>query len=151
VSLSRSSAPALLVAALGNMLDNDVSALAFRSMDSLFTTRTVARSGSVWVLPHSDHLLDLTYPWQGATLPAGQFLERTYTNVLVMKDGRIVSEIYRNNSNERSRSIGWSMTKSVTSVLIGCALAEGRIDSLDTPIAHYLPELKGGGLETTLA
>jgi hypothetical protein len=134
------------------MLANDVSALAFRSMDSLFTTRTVARSGSVWVLPHSDHLLDLTYPWQGATLPAGQFLERTYTNVvLVMKDGRIVSEIYRNNSNERSRFIGWSMTKSVTSVLIGCALAEGRIDSLDTPIAHYLPELKGGGLETTLA
>ena len=152
MSLSRSSAPALLVAALGNMLDNDVSALAFRSMDSLFTTRTVARSGSVWVLPHSDHLLDLTFPWQGATLPAGQFLERTYTNVvLVMKDGRIVSEIYRNNSNERSCFIGWSMTKSVTSVLIGCALAEGRIDSLDTPIAHYLSELKGCGLETRLA
>ena len=131
-----------------HMLDNDVSALAFRSMDSLFTTRTVARSGPVWALPHSDHPLDFTYQWQGATLPAEQFLERTYTNaLLVMKDGRIVSEIYRNNSNERSRFIGWSMTKSVTSVLIGCALAEGRIDSLDTPIAHYLPELKGGGYD----
>jgi hypothetical protein len=35
----------------------------------------------------------------------------------------------------------------VTSVLIGCALAEGRIDSLDTPISRYLPELKGGGYE----
>jgi hypothetical protein len=90
-----------------HMLDNDVSALAFRSMDSLFTTRTVARSGSVWVLPHSDHLLDLTYPWQGATLPAGQFLERTYTNVvLVMKDGRIVSEIYRNNSKSARALLG---------------------------------------------
>jgi hypothetical protein len=89
------------------MLANDVSALAFRSMDSLFTTRTVARSGSVWVLPHSDHLLDLTYPWQGATLPAGQFLERTYTNVvLVMKDGRIVSEIYRNNSKSARALLG---------------------------------------------
>ncbi len=179
MSLSRSSLPALLVAALvsfnvsaqqvlppplvggppsqvpvavqilrWHMLDNDVSALAFRSMDSLFTTRTVARSGPVWALPHSDHPLDFTYSWQGAALTAEQFLERTYTNaLLVLKDGHIVSEIYRNNSNERSRFIGWSMTKSVTSVLIGCALAEGRIDSLDTPIAYYLPELKGGGYD----
>ena len=36
-----------------HMLDSDVSALAFRSMDSLFTTCTVARSGPVWALPHS--------------------------------------------------------------------------------------------------
>jgi CubicO group peptidase (beta-lactamase class C family) len=130
------------------MLDNDVSTLTFRSMDSLFTTRTVARSGPVWALPRSDRPLDFTYTWQGATLPAERFLERTYTNaLLVMKDGRIVSEVYRNNSNERSRFIGWSMTKSVTSVLIGCALAEHRIDSLDTPITRYLPELKGGGYD----
>ena len=89
-----------------------------------------------------------TYTWQGQRYTAQQFLERTYTNaLLVMKDGRIVSEIYRNNTTEHSRFIGWSMTKSVTSVLIGCALAEGRIDSLDTPISRYLPELKGGGYE----
>src|SRR5690606_37982450 len=56
-------------------------------------------------------------------------------------------EIYRNNTDERTRFIGWSMTKSITSVLIGCALAEGRIDSLDTPITHYLPELSGGGYD----
>jgi CubicO group peptidase (beta-lactamase class C family) len=131
-----------------HMLDNDVSTLAFRSMDSLFTTRTVARSGPVWALPHSDHKLDFTYQWQGMTLSPEQFLERTYTNaLLVMKDGRIVSEIYRNNTSERSRFIGWSMTKSVTSVLVGCALAENRIDSLDTPITRYLPELKGGGYD----
>ena len=131
-----------------HMLDNNVSALMFHSMDSLFTTRTVAHSGPVWDLPHSDHPLDFTYQWRGATLPAKQFLERTYTNaLLVMKDGRIVSEIYRNNTNARSRFIGWSMTKSVTSVLIGCALAEKRIDSLDIPITRYLPELKGGGYD----
>lgn len=131
-----------------HMLDNDVGALTFRSMDELFTTRTVARSGSVWRLPQSDHALDFSYSWQGKTLPAEQFLERTYTNaLLVMKDGRIVSEIYRNNSDADSRFIGWSMTKSITSVLIGCALAEDRIDSLDTPISDYLPELDGGGYE----
>src|SRR5262249_29457890 len=57
------------------------------------------------------------------------------------------SEVYRNNTNERTRFIGWSMTKSITSILIGCALAEGRIRSLDDQISTYLPELRGGGYE----
>ena len=131
-----------------HMLDNSVSALAFRSMDQMFVTRTVPRGGPVWNLPRSDRSLDFTYSWQGGRVPAEQFLERTYTNaLLVLKDGRIVSEIYRNNSDARSRFIGWSMTKSLTSVLIGCALAEGRIDSLDTPITRHLPELVGGGYD----
>jgi CubicO group peptidase (beta-lactamase class C family) len=131
-----------------HMLDDNVNAFMFQHMDSLFTTRSVARSGEVWALPRRDHALDFSYSWQGETRPAEAFLERTYTNaLLILKDGRIVSEIYRNNSNDRSRFIGWSMTKSLTSVLIGCALAEGRIDSLDTPITHYLPELAGGGYD----
>ena len=131
-----------------HMLDNDVSSLAFRNMDTLFTTRTVPRSGPVWKLPQADRPLDIGYSWQGQRYTAQQFLERTYTNaLLVMKNGRIVNEIYRNATGEHSRFIGWSMTKSVTAVLIGCALAEGRIDSLDTPISRYLPELKGGGYE----
>jgi CubicO group peptidase (beta-lactamase class C family) len=130
------------------MLDNTVSSLMFRSMDRLFTTRTVARSGPVWTLPRNDRPLDFSYQWSGETLQADAFLERTYTNaLLVMKDGRIVSEIYRNNSDANSRFMAWSMTKSITSVLIGCALAEGRIDSLDMAISDYLPELRGGGYE----
>lgn len=39
------------------------------------------------------------------------------------------------------------MTKSITSLLIGCALEEKRIESIDDPITKYLPELKGGGYE----
>lgn len=131
-----------------HMLDNDLSSLAFRSMDTLFTTRTVPRGGAVWKLPQANQPLDISYSWQGQRYTAQQFLERTYTNaLLVMKNGHIVSEIYRNATNERSRFMGWSMTKSVTAVLIGCALEEGRIDSLDTPISRYLPELKGSGYE----
>ncbi|HWJ70858.1 MAG TPA: serine hydrolase [Sphingobium sp.] len=129
-----------------HMLDGDVNALMFRSMDTLFTTRTVARAGSIWALPRADHALDFNYSFQGKSYSAQEFLERSYTNaLLVMKDGRIVSEIYRNNSNERTRFMGWSMTKSVTSVLVGRALEEGRIKSLDDPITTYLPELKQGG------
>ena len=130
------------------MLESRVNSLMFRSMDELFTTRTVARSGPVWELPRADQALDFSYRWQGETRPAEEVLERTFTNaLLIMKEGRIVSEIYRNNSHEDSRFIGWSMTKSITSVLVGCALADGYIDSLDTPISDYLPELTGGGYD----
>ena len=130
------------------MLDPDVNTLTFRSMDTLFTTRTVAHSGAAWPLPRADHPLDFSYSYEGKSYTAGAFLDRTYTNaLLVMKDGKIVSEIYRNNSNERTRFMGWSMTKSLTSILVGCALAEGRIKSLDDRIETYLPELKGGGYE----
>lgn len=129
-----------------HMLDGDVNTLTFRSMDTLFTTRSVPRAGDVWQLPRADRPLDFSYTFQGKQYRAQDFLERSYTNaLLVMKDGRIVAEIYRNNSNERTHFMGWSMTKSITSMLIGCALAEGRIKSLDDPIDTYLPELKQGG------
>ncbi|MEO8314595.1 MAG: serine hydrolase [Pseudomonadota bacterium] len=130
------------------MLDNDVSALMFRSMDVLFTTRTVARSGPVWRLPRREVPLAFSYNWQGQAVAADQFPDRTYTNaLLIIKDGRIVSEAYRNNSDEHTRFMGWSMTKSITSVLVGCALAEKRIDSLDTQITRYLPELATGAYQ----
>jgi CubicO group peptidase (beta-lactamase class C family) len=128
------------------MLDPDINTLTFHSMDRIFTTRTVARSGPVWPLPRADRELSFTYDYQGKTWTPAQFLERTFTNaLLIMKDGRIVSEVYRNNTDETTRFMAFSMTKSITSVLIGCALAEGRIESLDAPITQYLPELKTGG------
>ena len=143
-----SEVPVALQVLRWEMLETEVNSLTFRTMNVLFDTRTVARAGPVWILPRRDQALDFSYPWQGETLSADEFLERTYTNtLLVMKDGQIVSEIYRNNSGPDTRFIGWSMTKSITSVLIGCALADGKIDSLDTAISDYLPELEGGGYD----
>ena len=130
------------------MNDADINAMTFRAMDSLFTTRTVAPSGPVWQLPRHDVALDFTYAWNGQRWNTEDFLAHTYANaLLIMKDGVIVHEQYLNNSDASTQFIAWSMTKSITSVLVGCALAAGYIDSLDTPIDRYLPELRGGGYE----
>lgn len=145
-----SDVPVAVQIARWHMLDRDINTLTFRSMDTLFTTRTVAHSGPVWALPRADHALDFSYAFKGTTYRADAFLERTYTNaLLVMKDGRIVSEIYRNNTHERTRFMGWSMTKSVTSTLVGAAVEDKLIASLDDPITRYLPELRGGGYDGT--
>src|SRR3569833_1010959 len=61
-----------------DLLDANVNSLTFHNMDELFTTRTVARSGAVWPLPHADHELDFTYSFKGATYTPAHFLERTY-------------------------------------------------------------------------
>jgi CubicO group peptidase (beta-lactamase class C family) len=128
------------------MLDADVNSLTFHNMDQLFTTRVVGRSGPVWQLPRVDHALDFTYTFEGKTYTPEQFVQRTYTNaLLIMKDGHIVYETYRNNTSEATRFIAFSMTKSITSLLIGIALGEHRIESVDDPITKYLPELAAGG------
>ncbi len=127
------------------MLQHNVSTLTFRSMDTLFTTRKVPHSGTVTPLARTDKPLDFTYSFQGKTYQPEAFLDRTYTNaLLIMKDGKIVYENYLNRSNDNDHFMGWSMTKSITSILVGIAYEEGRIKSLDEDITDYLPELKGG-------
>lgn len=147
-SIAQSTVPPAIQGLRRAMLDKDVSSLTFRSMDQLFTTRAVPHAGPAWSLPRADRPLDFIYSFKGVSHTPEQFLDRTYTNaLLIIKDGRIVSEIYRNNMTAGTRHMGWSMTKSITSILVGCALAEGRIKSLDDQVVAYLPELRGGGYD----
>jgi CubicO group peptidase (beta-lactamase class C family) len=127
------------------MLDGDVNTLTFHNMDEIFSTRAVPRGGVVWELPSETNPLDFDYEFAGETRPAEAALERTYTNaLLILKDGRIVSEIYRNNTGRNTRFISFSMSKSITSMMLGLALQEGLIESLDDPVVEYLPELERG-------
>jgi hypothetical protein len=89
------------------MMDADLNSLTFHNMDELFTTRTVARSGPVWAIPRADHALDFSYPYKGATYTPQQFLDRTFTNaLLISKNGRVVAEIYCINTNAATCFIG---------------------------------------------
>lgn len=71
-------------------------------------------------------------------------LRRTRTNaLLVLHNGEIIAERYFNGATPDSRFIGWSMSKSVVSILTGIALARGELTSLDDPIERHLPEVAG--------
>ena len=129
-----------------NMLDRTVNSLTFRSMDTLYSTRQVGRSGDVAELVKTEMPLDVSYTYNGEVYTIDDFLDRTYTNaMLVMKDGKIVYENYLNNMRPETRHMGWSMTKSIVSILVGIAHEEGRIKSLDQPITDYIPELSDSG------
>ena len=48
-------------------------------------------------------------------------------------------EQYWNGNDQQSKHISWSVAKSFLSALIGIAVEEGLIDSIDDPATKYLP------------
>lgn len=62
---------------------------------------------------------------------------------LIIRNDSIFFEKYYNGFNEKSLSNSFSMAKSITSALLGKALALGYIISLDEKVRKYLPELQG--------
>ena len=143
VNIAHAEATPALQEARRHLVDANVNVLTFHSIDQLFPTRRVEPSGTPWSLARNEKPLDFTYDYDGKTHPAADIIDRTYTNALIiLKHGKIVTEIYRNQTDAASHFISFSMAKSITSILIGLALADGRIHSLDDQITQYVPELK---------
>ncbi len=70
------------------------------------------------------------------------FLDDTETQAfIVIQDDGILYEEYFNGSQRDSLVTSYSVAKSFTSALIGLALEEGAINSVNDPITNYLPEL----------
>jgi CubicO group peptidase (beta-lactamase class C family) len=64
------------------------------------------------------------------------------TGLLVLKDGQIAYEHYSHGNTASTLWTSRSVAKSVVSILVGMAIREGSIKSVDDPITRYLPELQ---------
>jgi len=70
------------------------------------------------------------------------FMETNGTQAfIVIQDGKILYENYYNDTQRDSIVTSFSVAKSFDSALIGKAIEEGFINSVDDPITNYLPEL----------
>ena len=67
--------------------------------------------------------------------------------LIILHDDKILYEEYWNGNDRYSKHISWSVAKSFLSALIGIALDEGLIDSIEDPATKYLPDFKGTGYE----
>jgi CubicO group peptidase (beta-lactamase class C family) len=65
------------------------------------------------------------------------------TGLLVLQDRQILFEKYRNGHRPSDAVHGFSMSKTVLAVLVGIAINEGRIRSIQDKAANYVPELAG--------
>jgi len=122
----------------------------FRSADQLGATRIMTASSEQRPYP-SGAAIELPdgFIFDKQMLSTEQFLADSWTTgLLVIQDDRIVYERYSLGLSESTRTISWSMAKSFISAMIGIALDEGSIASIEQPVDFYVPELQGSGYET---
>lgn len=137
-----------MINARAHMFEPSLNYLTFQHMDQMFATRTVEAGEKVWELPSKPMPIEGEFTVGDKKLGLEDYLEATSTNALVVvKNGNIVYETYRNGSDAGTRFITFSVAKSYVSTLIGLALADGAIKSLDDKVTDYLPEMKGTGYD----
>ncbi|MEN7341467.1 MAG: serine hydrolase [Pseudomonadota bacterium] len=123
----------------------------YRNADKIFWTRVIEASGDSRVLPYAriDLSDQLVRVGDQAITVDSYFREHSVAGLLVIKDGAIVYERYGLGNDEHSRWASYSVAKSVVSMLIGAAIEDGFIASVDDKVTRYLPRLKGSAYDQT--
>ncbi|MFV8241078.1 serine hydrolase domain-containing protein [Mycolicibacterium peregrinum] len=103
------------------------------------------RHGDPFPLPTADRrLTDASYTIGGITHDLDDYLNRqSVTGMLVLKDGKIAYEHYGAGNDSSTLWTSRSVGKSVVSTLVGIAVKEGKIASLDDPVTKYEPDFAG--------
>ena len=120
----------------------------YRNIEKIFPTRLIKRGPKVMALPKAKTPLAIDYQYQGAHWNTDSFMQANrISGLLVIRDGKIVLERYGLGETAHDRWTSFSVGKSVTSTLVGAAIADGYIKSVDDPVTDYLPELKGSAYD----
>ncbi|WP_435417430.1 serine hydrolase [Parerythrobacter aurantius] len=116
---------------------------AFRAMDALpilAETRTIAAGNKPYPLPAG---LPLQIDMDVAAYMKAQ---RTSALVIVL-DGKVVLEEYGLGFAPEGKWTSFSVAKSLTSTLVGAAIRDGAIESIDDPVTKYIAGLKGSAYD----
>jgi len=88
----------------------------------------------------------VTYTFKGKPFTLDDYFAHTdVLGFLILKDGRTVFERYLHGTGPADRYLSMSVEKSIVSVLVGVAVDEKKIASIDDPVVKYLPQLKDSG------
>ncbi|MFT7530403.1 MAG: CubicO group peptidase (beta-lactamase class C family), partial [Gammaproteobacteria bacterium] len=116
----------------------------FQNVRQMVATTEVWRgNGVVWELPEHPINFDEIQFQSSSTesLTVSQWLTQGYNDgIIVLHNGTIVYERYRNAMSNRSLHLSQSMAKSVTACVAGILIERGLLDP-DKKITDYLPEL----------
>ncbi len=124
------------------MFDEERRVENFRNMKKLFPSKPILASSQPYHFQENLIPLNVSYSFLGENRQMWKFLERiATTGLLIIKDDVIVCEKYFLGNTKSTKSTSWSVAKAFTSALMGIAINEGYIDSVNDPITKYLPEL----------
>ena len=120
---------------------------AYRIVDKLFAHRVIRRGSAVRDLPRGREIAP-RYLVDGAEHDVSSFMDRNaVVGLLVIRRGAIVLERYGLGLQEHDRWSTMSTVKSMTAMLVGAAVRDGSISSIDDPLTRYLPALRDSAYE----
>lgn len=127
----------------------DLQVNTFRNIHRLFATRAVRRGANVYPLPRSETpLTELSFRSQGKPYDLFDYVSLNRVGgLLVIKDGEIVYETYQLGNTEATRWMSMSVVKSMTATLVGAAIRDGYINSIDDLVVDYVTDLKGSAYD----
>ena len=99
-----------------------------------------ANSSMAWSVANSETPTVVT--WDGEKISFDEFLSKTNTNAfIIIRNGEITFEKYLNGKSKESRLPSYSAAKTMTSIMIGQLIAQGKLKESDTFVS-ILPEFK---------
>jgi CubicO group peptidase (beta-lactamase class C family) len=120
---------------------------AYRIVDKLFAHRVIRRGPQPRPLPYGPEI-DPRYVANDREYDVGAFMDRNaIVGALVIHHGHVVLERYGLGLGEHDRWSTMSTVKSMTAMLVGAAVHDGAIKSIDEPLTKYLPELAGSAYD----
>lgn len=132
-----------------HMFDKEQIVENFQHMNQLIPVREVEKSVNPYEFPlKSSFNLPDSFAIQNRVFNTQQYLDSSFTTgFMVIQDDSLAFEDYYLGNSPSTRHIAWSMSKSFVSALVGIAIDEGYIKTIQETVDVYLPELKGSGYE----
>ena len=130
-------------------LSPELAATTFRNIHRLFPTRVVRASDRPRALPAAaEPLRAVETAHGGRTYSLEQYMELNRVSaLLVLHDGAVKLERFALGAGPETRWMSMSVAKSITSTLVGAALRDGHIRSLDDSVTRYVPALRGSAYD----
>jgi CubicO group peptidase (beta-lactamase class C family) len=123
-------------------------AYAYRNVDRMFATRTIRRGSRTRQLDRGTEVHPC-YEIDGRSYGTEDYIHRAnVAGLLVIHDSKIVLERYSLGLDESTRWSSMSTIKSLTSTLVGAAVADGAIESLDDSVSKYISQLRGSAYDS---
>jgi len=117
------------------------------ALDAFFLTRTVKAGSHAHVLDRGRSVAAFE-PGGARAEYLDQFMkDQRVGGVLVLHDGKVRLERYASPHSPTTRWNSFSIAKSITSTLVGAAMKDGNIRSLDDDVTRYIRGLRGSAYE----
>ena len=121
----------------------------FQNTPQIQPTKQISRGENTFSFSKEDNMaLPEKFGFEDSLYPVETFIEDTRTlAMLVIRDDVIKYETYFSGGDENTLFSSNSMGKSFVSALMGIAVEEGYVESVEDPIGKYIPEFRGTELE----